>query len=103
MTRDKAIEAMDALVAKGYIVTVTAAPCDSRFSSRHPETGAVGQWDSYQIGVSALGFDSVDLRALMAVAEGVGLEARYSMHSGFHLDHPDERPESVRLPRQHPR
>jgi hypothetical protein len=69
MTKAKAIECMDALTAIGYTVTVVASP---RLDVRIP--GGV----HYAVSVSDLGFDRVDLRALMEVADRLGLETTVS-------------------------
>lgn len=100
MTRKKALEVMDALAAKGYTATITAAPVPVQHVNPHADDGIV-----YRVGASALSFDRIDFRALVEIADeldlGVGMDRLGPGEINFYEE--DKTPAAVRSKRQHPR
>jgi hypothetical protein len=100
MTREKALECMGALTAIGYTVTVVAAVVPASHVNPQADNGVV-----YSVSTGDLGFDRVDLRALMEIADRLGLEVSVGrLASGVVAFHDEDKtPEVVRSPRRHPR
>lgn len=101
MTRDTALELMDALAAQGYRVNVRALPQPVGFFAARVGDESI----NYSVEVTELGVDRVDLRALIAIADEHGVDCGAHMSGGgviafFDLD---PRPRVVRTGRQHPR
>lgn len=84
LTRDKALEAMDAITASGRTAQVDAAVIP-----RHSREVL------YRVMVPALHFDSEDMRALCDLAESVGLTCRYQLQC-FSFVLPGDYPKGVR-------
>lgn len=100
MTREKALEVMDALTAKGYPATITAAPVPAQYLNPSADNGVM-----YRVGASALSFNRIDFRALVEIADeldlGVGMDRLGPGEINFYEE--DKTPAAVRSPRQHPR
>jgi hypothetical protein len=79
VTREKALEAMDKLVAMGYHVTLS-----ERDLSDHVFRGQDGEMTSLQrwLSVSAISMDKVDLRALVQAADELELDVGFSPIQG---------------------
>lgn len=90
LDREKAIEAVDAMVAAGYSATMHAGPAPGGYVWPHPVTGEVGPHPLIRVALSDMGYREVDLIKLIELAGGLGLEVRYSQAVlGFHLVYPD--------------
>jgi len=107
MTREKALEAMDKLVAMGYHVTLS-----ERDLQNHVFIGDNGEMTSIQrwVEVGAISLDKVDLRALVNAADELGLDVGMSPIQGGKLSLTDQPTEAERRkqqlvgkPRRHPR
>lgn len=68
LPRDKAIEAMDAINEAGYTAIVEAAVIPNHSTEV-----------LYRVSVGGLSHDSVALRELIGLAEGIGLECVFSL------------------------
>jgi hypothetical protein len=77
VTREKALEAMDKLVAMGYSVELTEYELGPR---GHALAGEDGQLTSLHrwLSISFVSLDKVDLRALVAVADELELDVEFS-------------------------
>jgi hypothetical protein len=107
MTREKALEAMDKLVAMGYQVTLS-----ERDLQDHVVIGEDGAMTSIQrwVEVGAISLDKVDLRALVEAADELGLDVGMSPIQGGKLSLTDQPTEAeqrkqavVGKRRRHPR
>jgi hypothetical protein len=87
MTREKALEAMDKFVAMGYHVTFS-----ERDLQDHVFIGADGEMTSMQrwVEISAISMDKVDLRAIVAAADELGLDVGFSPIQGGKLSLTDQ-------------
>jgi hypothetical protein len=93
VTREKALEAMDKLVAMGYSVNLSEYDLGPH---GHVLVGADGQPTSLQrwLSISAVSFDKVDLRALVAVADELDLDVGISPIDGVNkISFTDQVPE----------
>lgn len=81
MTRGKALEAMDKLVAMGYHVELSERDLGDH---GHVMIGAGGELTSIQrwLSVSSISLDKVDLRALVAAADELELDVGFSPITG---------------------
>lgn len=103
LTRDKAIEILDALVEEGYGPTIHVIQ-PRGYVMPHPETGDVGAHVLYRVTLGELGYDSVDLTALIAIGEEHGVELLFSHGvGGFHYGYPEEHLRVIHGERKHPR
>lgn len=107
MTRETALAVWDRLIAMGYRAEVGGYDV-----GRHGRVMADGQPIGYDVGVAELSLDSVDLRALVALADEMGLDAKLSAMSRtgallHFVDAPSEAEVRKRAvidgPRKHPR
>jgi hypothetical protein len=99
VTREKAIEAMDLLVSKGYSVALAASNMGDYVL---PDGTSV----NYSVSILGLSLDKVDLRALVEIADELDLDVGYTPvrdGAGISFGDPDRTPEVVRKPRRHPR
>lgn len=79
MTREKALQAMDKLVAMGYHVTLSERDLqDHVFLGDDGEQTSIQRW----LEVSAISLDKVDLRALVAAADELELDVGVSPIQG---------------------
>jgi hypothetical protein len=108
MTREKALAAMDKLVAMGYHVTLS----ERDLSGDRIFIGADGEMTSIQrwMEVSAISLDKVDLRALVAAADELELDVGFSPIQGGKMSLTDQPTEAeqrkqavVGGKRRHPR
>jgi hypothetical protein len=106
MTREKALEAMDKLVAMGYAVKLYEADMQSHVHFVDGEMTSIQR----QLEVTALSLDKVDLRALVQAADELELDVGWSPISGNALSFTDQPTEEeqrrqavVGKPRRHPR
>jgi hypothetical protein len=102
VTREKALEAMDKLVAMGYSVNLSEYDLGPH---GHVQVGEDGQMTSLQrwLSISAVSFDKVDLRALVAVADELDLDVGISPIDGVNkISFSDQLPEHA-ASRRHPR
>ena len=80
MTREKALEAMDKLVAMGYHVTLSERDLGDRgyveFVDGEPTT--VSRW----LSIKSLSLDKVDLRAIVQAADELELDVGFSPITG---------------------
>lgn len=83
LTREKAIEAMDAINAAGYTAVLEAAviPAGHRGVNSEPVL--------YRVSLSALHFDAMDMHAILDIAESVGLTCRYQLQQFRFVDPAD--------------
>lgn len=90
LTREKAIEAMDAINGAGYTAVLEAAIIPGgrmRFEGHtvdEPSSPAL-----YRISLSALHFDALDMRKFCDLAEGLGLTCRYQLQQFRFVDPAD--------------
>lgn len=84
LSRDKAIEAMDAITDAGYTAVLEAAVIPSH--SREV---------LYRVSVSLLHADSEDLRKFCDLAESLGLTCRYQLQR-FSFVLPSDYPKNLR-------
>jgi hypothetical protein len=75
VTREKALEAMDKLVAMGYSVELTEYELGPR---GHTKLTSLHRW----LSISFVSLDKVDLRALVAVADELELDVGFSPIDG---------------------
>lgn len=97
MTRDKAIETMDALAEAGYSVSLSAHNWgDHRPINDEPI--------NYRVEIVDMGVDKVDLRHLVNLADQLGLDvgAHALGQSRVIFSDLDTTPEVVRSRRRHP-
>jgi hypothetical protein len=106
MTREKALEAMDKLVAMGYAVKLYEADMGDHV---HFVDGKMTSTQR-QLHVTAISLDKIDLRALVDAADELGLDVGFSPISGDTLSFTDQPTEEeqrrqavVDKPRRHPR
>jgi hypothetical protein len=74
LTRDKAIEAMDALTGAGYTAHIEAVPQTKFVVPNH-------EGPLYRVSTLALSFEPTDMLELCRLAESVGLVCRYSLQA----------------------
>ncbi len=84
LTRDKAIEAMDAINAAGYTAVIEAAV----IPKHSPEV-------LYRVSLPRLSADSEDMRAFCDLAESLGLACRHQLQA-FTFVLPDDYPKGLR-------
>jgi hypothetical protein len=106
MTREKALEAMDKLVAMGYAVKLYEADMQSHVHFVDGEMTSIQR----QLEVTAISLDKVDLRALVQAADELELDVGFSPISGNTLSFTDQPTEEeqrrqavVGSRRRHPR
>jgi hypothetical protein len=102
MTREKALEAMDKLVAMGYSVELSEYDLGSH---GHVLVAEDGQLTSLRrwLSISAVSFDKVDLRALVAVADELELDVGFSPIDGTSKISFTDQVGEVSGARRHPR
>lgn len=109
MTRERALEAMDKLVAMGYHVSLSERDLGD---DGHVFVGEGGAMTSTQrwLEISAISLDKVDLRALVAAADELELDVGFSPIQGGKMsltDAPSEadqrRQAVISGKRRHPR
>lgn len=99
MKREEAIKVMDRLVELGYRTQLLALPMPPQFALHDHEPV------NYNVSIIELGLDKVDVRALVELADELGLEVGYSTMNGGHFGFGESDPTPVvaRNPRAHPR
>jgi hypothetical protein len=102
MTEEKALEAARLFASQGYNVRHTRIPSKPGWVVPGvPEDGV-----QHRVELVDLGFDKIDLRHVLEQADKLGLDASIHQIVGggtISLSAPDNTPEVVKSPRQHPR
>lgn len=80
LTREKAIEAMDAINGANYTAVIEAAI----IPNGRPDEPVL-----YRVHLSALHFDALDMRKFCDLAEGLGLTCRYQLQQFRFVDPAD--------------
>lgn len=97
---------MAALTGRGYSCRIAAYVLPSKFRDPHIEADENGIQINYVVEMIDWGYDSVDLRTLCDIAEGLGMEAvmgKMGEKGSIHFQIPANIPEVLRSPRRHPR